>query len=422
MKYSIITFGCRVNQADSLGIEEELRARGATVAPSPDRADVVIVNTCSVTSSADQSARQTVRRLARTNPDAQVVVTGCYATRQPDEFQALPNVLRVISNVEKSSLVSSLAVQFGLTTSERFGDGDGSCGAAIEPGIAGRTAFTLRVQTGCAQPCAYCIIPATRGEPRSVPLRAVLSEVDRIVGAGFKEIALTGVHLGSYGRDLRPPSSLTELLRAIERGSIMRFRISSLEPMDCSPEVIDLVAAHDGLAPHFHLPLQHASDRMLAAMRRPYTLAYYADLVDSIRARIPAASIGSDVIVGFPGETDEDFDELCGYLERSPLTHLHVFPYSDRPGTAASAMGGKVHGAVVRERAARVRASGHRLTEKFRESQRGTIHRALTLEDGSLAVTGNYLKVRIPPGHARNEWVRVRIASVDESGVSGDIE
>ena len=421
MKYSIITFGCRVNQADSLGIEEELRARGATVAPSPDRADVVIVNTCSVTSSADQSARQTVRRLARTNPDAQVVVTGCYATRRPDEIHALPNVLRVVSNVEKSSLVSSLAVQLGLTTSERFGDGDGSCGAAIEPGIAGRTAFTLRVQTGCAQPCAYCIIPVTRGEPRSVPVGAVLAEVDRIADAGFKEIALTGVHLGSYGRDLHPASSLIELLRVLESGSRVVFRISSLEPMDCSPEVIDLVASRDGLAPHFHLPLQHASDRMLAAMRRPYTLAYYADLVDSIRARIPAASIGSDVIVGFPGETDEDFDELCAYLERSPLTHLHVFPYSDRPGTVASAMSEKVHGAVVRERAARVRASGHRLTVKFRESQRGTIHRALTLEDGSLAVTGNYLKVRIPPGRVRNEWVRVRITSAGETDTIGEI-
>jgi threonylcarbamoyladenosine tRNA methylthiotransferase MtaB len=381
----------------------------------------VIVNTCSVTSSADQSARQTVRRLVRTNPAAQVVVTGCYATRRPDEIHALPNVLRVVSNVEKSSLVSSLAIQLGLTTSERFGEGDGSCGAAIEPGVAGRTAFTLRVQTGCAQPCAYCIIPATRGEPRSVPVRAVLAEVDRIADAGFKEIAITGVHLGSYGRDLHPASSLIELLRALGSGSGVVFRISSLEPMDCSPDVIDLVAFHDSLAPHFHLPLQHASDRMLAAMRRPYTLAYYAELVDSIRARIPAASIGSDVIVGFPGETDEDFDELCAYLERSPLTHLHVFPYSDRPGTAASTMSGKVHGAVVRERAARVRASGHRLTVKFRESQRGTIHRALTLEDGSLAVTGNYLKVRIPPGRVRNEWVRVRITSVEETGTTGEI-
>jgi threonylcarbamoyladenosine tRNA methylthiotransferase MtaB len=382
---------------------------------------VVIVNTCSVTSSADQGARQTVRRLARTNPDARVMVTGCYATRRPDELDGLPNVLRVISNLEKSSLVSALAAELGLTTSERFGDGDGSCGAAIEPGMSGRTAFTLRVQTGCAQPCTYCIIPTTRGEPRSVSVRAVLSEVDRIVEAGFKEIALTGVHLGSYGRDLHPAASLIELLRALDRGLSVLFRISSLEPMDCSPDVIDLVAERDGLAPHFHLPMQHVSDRILTAMRRPYTFAYYADLVESIRARITAASIGSDVIVGFPGETDQDFEQMCGYLERSPLTYLHVFPYSDRPGTAASAMSAKVHGAVTRERAARVRAIGQRLSLRFRESQRETIHRALTLEDGSLAVTGNYLKVGIPPGQARNQWVRVRITNADGTGVTGEI-
>jgi threonylcarbamoyladenosine tRNA methylthiotransferase MtaB len=252
-------------------------------------------------------------------------------------------------------------------------------------------------------------------------VHAVLSEVDRVVDAGFKEIALTGVHLGSYGRDLDPASSLIELMRALERGGMVLFRISSLEPMDCAPELIDLVAEHDSFAPHFHLPMQHASDAMLTAMRRPYTFAYYADLVDSIRTRIPSASIGSDVIVGFPGETDEDFERLCAYLERSPLTYLHVFPYSDRPGTAASAMSGKVHGAVIRERAARVRASGRRLTVKFRESQCGTILRALTLEDGSLAVTGNYLKVRIPPGQVRNRWVRVRVTGVDETGLTGEI-
>ncbi len=483
MKYSVITFGCRVNQADSLGFEEELRARGAD-AVAPDRADVVIVNSCSVTASADQSARQTVRRLARINPHARVIVTGCYATRQPDKFRGLPNVASVIPNDDKPRLIPLLADSglFGVgsplrvgsvrlqpapSTPERFGDGDGSCGSAIEPGVAGRTAFTLRVQTGCAQPCAYCIIPTTRGAPRSISVDVVLSEVHRIVDAGFKEVALTGVHLGSYGRDLSPASSLVDLLRALaeraaaysraresmlerevfrERGwgpastkndvgprrdrkmrgpasmkNDILFRISSLEPMDCSREVVDLVARHDCFAPHFHLPLQHASDSVLTAMRRPYTIAYYADLVDSIRTRVPSASIGSDVIVGFPGETDEDFDELCAYLERSPLTHVHVFPYSDRPRTAASAMSGKVHGAVVRDRAARIREIGRRLTVRFRESQLGTIHQALTLEDGTLVVTGNYLKVRIPPGHKRNGWVNVKITNANETGMTGEI-
>ena len=421
MKYAVITFGCRVNQADSLGLEDGLRARGATAA-SPLEAELVIVNTCSVTAAADQSARQTVRRLSRTNPRARIVVTGCYATRRPDEFEALPNVLRVVSNLDKAQLVSSLAADAGLSTSERFGDGEGSCGAAIEPGVAGRTAFTLRVQNGCAQPCAYCIIPATRGEPKSVPVDAVRAEVDRVRAAGFKEIALTGVHLGSYGRDLSPSTSLAELLGAVDRWSHdvpIVFRISSLEPMDCTPDIVDLVTRSERFAPHFHLPLQHASNRVLSAMRRPYTIGHYGALVDDIRHRLPHASIGSDVIVGFPGETDEDFEQLCGYLERSPLTHVHVFPYSDRPGTMASLMGAKVPGAVIRVRASRVREIGRCLRMNFQRSQLGTTHRALTLEDGSLVVTGNYLKVRIPRGHARNEWVRVRVTGVSEAGMTG---
>jgi len=191
--------------------------------------------------------------------------------------------------------------------------------------------------------------------------------------------------------------------------------------MDCRPEIVNLVANSGRFAPHFHLPLQHASNRMLASMRRPYTIENYQDLVNKIRARMPAASIGSDVIVGFPGEGEDDFAELCSYLESSPLTHLHVFPYSDRPGTAATSMAGKIHGAVIRERAAQIREVGRRLTLGFRESQVGTIHRGLTLEDGSLVVTGNYLKVRIPPGRPRNDWVIVRVTQAGET-MRGEIQ
>jgi len=423
MRYAVITFGCRVNQADSLGFEEDLLARGAVPA-EPAAADVVIVNTCSVTATADQGARQTIRRVARDNPKARIVVTGCYATRRPEELRALTNVAAVVSNDNKPdmlSLVRGVRLQPDLqkdqSTADRFGDGEGSCGAAIEPGVAGRTAFTLRVQTGCAEPCSYCIIPTTRGTPRSVPIADVQREVARVAAAGFKEIALTGVHLGSYGRDLSPTVSLIDLLRALEHPAPSTehpaplFRLSSLEPMDCPREIVDLIASSERFAPHFHLPLQHASNRLLQAMRRPYTIEHYATLVGGIRARIPNASIGSDIIVGFPGETGEDFEQLCAYLERSPLTHIHVFPYSDRPGTDAAAMRDKVPGAVVRERGRRIREIGQRLTTRFRQSQLGTTHRALTLEDGSVAVTGNYLKVRIPPGHARNDWVEVRILS-----------
>lgn len=447
MKYAIITFGCRVNQADSLRVEEDLRARGAIESASHE-ADVVIVNTCSVTATADQGARQTIRRIARENPRAEIVATGCYATRCADEVAALPGVMRVVRNDDKhdffrassgpppmTALPLRKAVRTGSVSgpperseaaSERGGefDGrgpsneDGPCGSTIEPGVAGRTAFTLRVQTGCEERCSYCIIPTTRGASRSTPTAAIVGEAERIANAGFKEIAVTGVHLGSYGRDLAPRTSLLDLLVALERtrGDV-RYRVSSLEPMDCTPAIVDLVARSGRFLPHFHLPLQHASDRMLRAMRRPYTVDDYRRLVDSIRDRLPHASIGTDLIVGFPGETDEDFDANAVYLPSSPLTHLHVFPYSDRPGTDASVMDGKVHGAVVRARGARLRQIGSALTGRFRDAQVGTLRPGLTLEDGTLVVTDNYLKVRIPDGLARNERVVVRVLSHDRGVV-----
>ena len=415
MQYAVITFGCRVNQSDSLRAEEDLLALGATPGPA-ESADVVVVNTCSVTASADQGARQTIRRIARLNPSARIVVTGCYATREREAVADLPNVSAVVPNEAKPVLIPLLRA--GLATELPTPVGDGPCGAAIEPGVAGRTAFTLRVQNGCAEPCSYCIIPTTRGVPSSVSVEAILADVERVSAAGFREVALTGVHLGSYGRDRADGSSLAGLLcalrdrfaaRADDGGPSMVFRVSSLEPMDCTDEVVAVIRDADCFAPHFHLPLQHASSRMLAAMRRPYDAAYYDRLVRTIRRDIPHASIGTDLIVGFPGESDADFDELAAYLERSPLTHLHVFPYSDRPGTDASRMGDRPAGLVVKARGTRVRQIGAVLARRFLASQVGAVHRALTLEDGTLAVTGNYLKVRIPPGQPRNQWVHVAI-------------
>jgi threonylcarbamoyladenosine tRNA methylthiotransferase MtaB len=419
VKYSVITFGCRVNQADSLRVEEDLRGRGGQSSPA-SAADLVVVNTCSVTATADQGARQTIRRVARDNPGARIVVTGCYATRCPDDVASLPGVLRVVRNEEKLDLVQLLERSGEWPTNLRFGDGEGPCGAPLEPGVAGRTAFTLRVQTGCEQRCSYCIIPRTRGRGRSLAIADVVADVERAGASGYKEVAITGVHLGSYGRDLVPRSSLADLLRALLRvGHDVTFRISSLEPMDCTPEIVELVASSDGrFAPHFHLPLQHASDRLLSRMRRPYTRDQYRRLVDGIVERLPHASIGSDVIVGFPGETDEDFELSTDYLAGSPLSHLHVFPYSDRPGTEAAGMRDKVPGVVTRARGARVREIGSALAERFHLSQVGTERPGLTLEDGSLVVTDNYLKVRIPAGLKRNERVRVRLTGTGSGIVS----
>ena len=413
MKYAIVTFGCRVNQADSFAIEEQLRRRGAVDAPA-EHADLVVINTCSVTASADQATRQTIRRIVRSNPDVRVVVTGCYATRRPEEIAALPNVVRVVTNDAKDTLVDALHADGELTTARRFDGGEGPCGLSLEPGVAGRTALTLRVQTGCDQECSYCIIPRTRGAGRSRPLSEVIRDVRRAVDAGYREIAMTGVHLGSYGRDLDGGTTLSDLVRVLgEWPDDVRFRISSLEPMDCTSEIVDAAARSPRIAPHFHLPLQHGCDDMLAAMRRPYTVGNYRSLVDDIRARLPHASIGTDIIVGFPGETGDHFAAMRDLLAALPVTYLHVFPYSDRPGTTATRLSGRVDGNDIRVRAREIREIGADKTAGFRRSQVGRTMRGLSVDDGRSVVTGNYLKVRIGEVRPRNTWVDVEIASAD---------
>jgi threonylcarbamoyladenosine tRNA methylthiotransferase MtaB len=403
VKYSVITFGCRVNQADSLVIEGELRAGGARSVP-PDEADLVVVNTCSVTASADQGARQTIRRIARQNPAVRVVVTGCYATRRADELCGLPNVVDVVSNTDKDDVLRLL----GETS--RSQDGDGPCGHALEPGTAGRTALTLRVQTGCEEPCSYCIIPHTRGRGRSTPMPVVIDRIARATASGYKEIAITGVHLGSYGRDLTDGSSLTTLVRCLaEWSGDVLFRLSSLEPMDCTNDIVDLVAASPRLAPHFHLPLQHGDDTVLGRMRRPYTSAFFQRLLERIHTLMPHAAVGTDVIVGFPAETEAEFSRTERLLGELPLSHVHVFPYSDRPGTDASVMSGKVDGMAIRDRGRRAREVGQQKATHFRRSQQGSVRRALTVDDGRSAVTDNYVKVQLDRSYPRNEWINVRI-------------
>lgn len=413
MKYAVVTFGCRVNQADSLAVEAALTAAGAE-AVSPEQADVVLVNTCSVTASADQGARQSIRRLHRENPTARIVVTGCFASRAPADVAALPGVSTVVSNAVKPTLASTLLPMLP------GGSLDGPCGQPPAPGLMGRTAWTLRAQTGCDERCSYCIIPTTRGTSRSRPLAEVLAELRRVRDAGYKEVALTGVHLGAWGRDLAPLDSLVDLLQSIgDEPGVFRVRVSSLEPMDCTPAVLDAITRRpDRFAAHLHLPLQHRDDAMLTAMRRPYSGAAYAALVDEVRRRMPDAAIGTDVIVGFPGETDAQADDLAAYLASSPLTHVHVFPYSDRPGTVAERLPGKVHGSVVKARAARLRAISRTLSDRFRGSQVGRRRPALTLEDGRTCVTDNYLRVALPPGGVRNEWIDVVVPPVDEARTS----
>jgi len=418
VKFALLTFGCRVNQADSFAFDEGLRLRGAVEAP-PGDADLVIVNTCSVTGAADQGARRAIRNLARDNPAARIVVTGCYATRQPGDLAGLPNVVSVVPNDGKDGLLRLLDEQFTLTTADRFSGGEGGCGSGsvMAPGALGRTAYPVRVQTGCDQSCAFCIIPSTRGRSRSRPVSDVRADVRRVAEAGYKEIWLVGVHLGSFGRDFDTPSSLLGLLHELDRlPGDATFRLGSLEPMDCPPALVDLLAASGRFAPHLHLPLQHASDRVLAAMRRPYSFAFYRDLVGRIADRIPGASIGTDMIAGFPGESAEDAGISVRRLGDLPLAYVHVFPYSDRPGTEAGALPGKVNAADTKQRAGELRDAGAALTARFAAAQAGSVRPGLTLDDGTLVLTDNFLKVRIPPGLARNTRVRVRIDSPDLAG------
>jgi len=438
VKYAIVTFGCRVNQADSFEFEDSLRASGAVAAPAKD-ADLVVVNTCSVTGAADQGARHLIRRVARDNARARIVVTGCYATRRPDDLSSLPQVVRLVPNDEKPQLAAWLRTseadrgrgglhsawgRGGLSAPSTvdnpprppLADGDSACGTHIEPGAMGRTAVPLRVQTGCDACCAFCIIPTTRGASRSLPIDDACRRARRHADAGYKEIWIVGVHLGSYGRDLASPSSLAELLCALDAvpGDVT-FRISSLEPMDCPREIVDLVATSGRFLAHFHLPLQHGSDAVLSRMRRPYSIGFYADLVGDIRATLPHAAIGTDVLVGFPGERDEDAETGAQNIDALPLTYLHVFPYSDRPGTEASRLAGKVDAPDVRRRAERLRATGRRVADAFARAHVGQVRPGLTLEDGTLVLTDNFLKVRIPPGLRRNTRVRVRIDSAEPS-------
>jgi len=397
VSFAIVTFGCRVNQADSRALEARLRGRwGDPIAP--ESADLVIVNTCAVTADAERSARQLIRHVARANPRVRIVATGCYATRDQNALAEMPDVTEVWPNTQKDRLLE-----------------DDDVAARIpDPGTGARTVLFVRVQTGCAERCAYCGIPGTRGRPRSLAPDTVVSAVSEAAGRGYREVVLTGVHLGAYGRDLRPASSLLELVRSLEAAANpLRLRLSSIEPMDCSQALIEGIAESRQFVPHLHLPLQHGSDAVLTRMRRQYSAESWLGQVREIRRRMPDASIGTDLIVGFPGESPTEFEATLDLVKRAELSYLHPFRYSDRPGTDASSMPDKVPAAVVRRRLTALREVGDQLRRRFASTQVGQVRDAITLRDPTVVLTDNFLKVRIPAGPAPNEQVAVRVTSAD---------
>lgn len=334
------TFGCRANQADSAGIREALAALSMEETGDWRRADLILVNSCTVTHRSDREVRQIVRRLHGGNPGARVVVLGCYAQRDPEGIAALPGVRLVVGNAERArlpELLQEMADSGPARVSWSPVDAAAECPLPPMGRTGGKTRPLVKIQDGCDSGCAYCIVPKVRGPGRSARPEAVLAEIAALTAAGFREIVLTGVHLGAYGRKREGHPGLAELLERIVRiPDLGRVRLSSIEPMDFDPGILRLAASGPVVAHHFHIPLQSGCDRILRLMHRPYGAARYRELVGEIVRLLPDAAVGTDVLVGFPGETEEDFAAGCALLEELPLAYLHVFPFSPGRGRRPS--------------------------------------------------------------------------------------
>jgi threonylcarbamoyladenosine tRNA methylthiotransferase MtaB len=423
--FFITNFGCRASQSEGASIHQQLLDTDATAAESAYDADVIIVNSCTVTAEADRDVRQTIRRVASRNPKAQIIVTGCYAQRAPVELAELPRVRYVVGNSHKP-LVGEIAVNLLDEDFDTHGRAEILCSSiflerelkpATHVGSAGRTRAVVKVQDGCNANCSFCIIPSVRGRSRSIEPEEAVAEVRDLVARGYKEVVFSGIHLGTYGRDLQSPMNFYRLVcLALEVAGLERLRLSSIEPLEVVPDLIDLVATNPRMAHHFHIPLQSGSARILKAMYRPYSPQYYADLVSRIRERIPDAAIGADVMVGFPGETDEDFAGTYRLIESSPLTYLHVFPYSPRPGTVAADLPNHVPEPVSRFRAKTLRSLIAQKNEQFRRKMIGSEIDVLTLEDGS-ALSSNFVRVVLTEGGPINEWIRVLVTDSTADGL-----
>jgi len=428
-KFSVCTFGCRCNQADSAALREGLCRRAMSEGDNHRDSDIVIVNTCTVTHRTDQQVRQAIRRLHRENPAASVIVTGCYAERDPEALAAIPGVTLVVGNAEKDRLPEILE-QSGLHSQGKIirapleGDRDYLLPPMTHTG--GKTRPLVKLQDGCDARCSYCIVPHVRGPGRSARTQDVLAEMRNLVKAGFQEIVLTGIHLGAFGRKAKGQAHLIDLLREIAGiPNLGRIRLSSIEPMLLERAIINLAAANPVIANHFHVPVQSGSDRILRRMRRPYTAARVRELFRFIEAAIPDVGLGTDILVGFPGETDEDFSETCELIQASPLTYLHVFPFSPREGTEAYLMSGRIPSKVMKERLGILLEISRSKNLAFRRKFIGRVLPAITLskEEGlgmSIVLTGNYIHVRIPglalpPNHLLN----IRIDEVHPTSASG---
>ena len=393
MRIAITTLGCKINQYESDLLKHDFASRGDSIVPFDAEADVYVINTCSVTAKSDVQSRQLIRAAVKRAPGAKVVVTGCYAETQPDELRNIPGVGLVIGNREKSTIPLRLAVNDETVRKDE-------AGTVMFKAVRTRTRAFLKIQDGCNNHCTYCIVPRARGKSRSIPILRVLDEVSRLGSDGCPEIVLTGIHLGSYGVDLKEPMTITDAVRwVIERSASSRIRLSSIEPLEITDQLIGMLGK--GLCRHLHIPLQSGDDAVLERMHRNYTKNYYMDLVQRIAESVPGVALGADVMVGFPGETDNEFENTMKFIEQSPLTHLHVFTYSRRPGTIAAGMKNQVPEDIKKRRSEALRSVGRKNNQAFVRKMTGqkldvVVEDKKHPESGLLmGVSDNYIRVQI---------------------------
>jgi len=441
--FAVRNFGCRANQAEAFAWADAFRERGLRLDEDWGRSDVVVVNSCTLTGRAERDVRKFIRSVHRGNAAARIVVTGCYAERAPGEIAALPGVAAVLPQSAKDELaervlaiggavppvraiLSSPPTCIASTLAEQtiaMPSVTALCGEDVEPSF--RARGWLKVQDGCDERCSYCIIPSVRGPSRSVPATDVMRKSGDLARRGFREIVLAGIHLSSYGKDLEPRTSLPSLLRdLVEAAGPSRLRLSSLDPRKTDRALMGQIASDPRLCPHFHFSLQHASARILGLMGRPVEPGSYETLLREMRRLSPEAALGADLIVGFPGESEDDFDELRAFIERSPLTYAHVFSYSPRPGTPAGKRR-QVPSAVVTERAKALRRLAALKDFGFRRRFIGRELEAVVIgrrKDGLDVLTGNFIRVLVPAGNVRErELVRVAIGSALPRRTEGEI-